>query len=152
MDYWHLVDVKCYPNLQAFFTAALGNTVDLGAKTLPAAKPLIAPPREWGLGEKPQAKVFAGVQGDRAVQKDFFFFTKKGERSYHEAQFRGQVYLFFGKETGGLPGDLLARFPDCRYRIPMRPEARSLNLSNAAAVVLYEAFRQNGFPGLAAGK
>ena len=60
------------------------------------------------------------------------------------------LMLFFGKETRGLPENLLARVYDRCIRIPMREEARSLNLSNSVAIVLYEALRQRGFPGLSA--
>jgi tRNA (cytidine/uridine-2'-O-)-methyltransferase len=104
LDYWPLVDVKCYPHIEAFFEANRDGR--------------------------------------------FFYFSKKVERSYHEAEFRGRVYLVFGKETAGLPEDFIAENLDRCYRVPMRAEARSLNLANTASIVLYEAFRQNGFPGL----
>lgn len=80
----------------------------------------------------------------------FYFFTRKAQRSYHEVAFtsEGPVFFIFGKESTGLPDALLAQYPCQCLRIPMRDEARSLNVSNAAAVVLYEAFRQNNFPGL----
>jgi tRNA (cytidine/uridine-2'-O-)-methyltransferase len=54
----------------------------------------------------------------------------------------------FGKETKGLPMDILNRYPDSWLRLPMGEEVRSLNLSNAVAIILYEGLRQNGFPGL----
>lgn len=57
-------------------------------------------------------------------------------------------YLFFGKETKGLPEDFLRAHYDACVRIPMRPDARSLNLSNAVAVTVYEALRQLSFPNL----
>ena len=57
-------------------------------------------------------------------------------------------YLLFGKETKGLATEILARYPDTTFRLPMRAEARSLNLSNSVAVVVYEALRQWDFPGL----
>ena len=57
-------------------------------------------------------------------------------------------YLFFGCETRGLPENLLQKVYDRCIRIPMREEARSLNLANSAAIVLFEALRQNGFPGM----
>lgn len=80
----------------------------------------------------------------------YWYLSKKAGRGYHEVDFRspGPVYFFFGKETWGLPESLLAQHPDQSLRIPMRKDARSLNLSNTVALVLYEAFRQNGFPGL----
>ena len=79
-----------------------------------------------------------------------YYATTKAPRGYHEAEYRDGDYLFFGCETRGLPEDLLRRVYDRCIRIPMRPEARSLNLANSAAIVLYEALRQNGFPGLSA--
>ena len=74
--------------------------------------------------------------------------STKAPRSYTEAQFHDGCYLFFGKETKGLPEDFLEEHRDTCIRLPMRPEARSLNLSNAVAVTVYEALRQLEFPGL----
>lgn len=61
---------------------------------------------------------------------------------------RTDCWLFFGKETAGLPAALLERFRERCVRIPMLPDVRCLNLSNSVAVLVYEALRQNGFPGL----
>lgn len=74
--------------------------------------------------------------------------TTKAPRSYCEAVYGGDDFLVFGRETRGLPEDLLAANYSRCIRIPMRSDARSLNLSNSVAVVLYEALRQQGFPGL----
>ena len=74
--------------------------------------------------------------------------STKAPRCYTEAQFSDNCYLFFGKETKGLPEDFLeAHFESC-IRLPMRPDTRSLNLSNAVAITVYEALRQLSFPGL----
>ena len=74
--------------------------------------------------------------------------STKAPRSYVEAKFADGCYLFFGKETKGLPESFLeAHFQEC-VRIPMRPDNRSLNLSNAVAITVYEALRQLDFPGL----
>ena len=75
--------------------------------------------------------------------------STKAPRSYTEAAFRDGDYLFFGKETKGLPEDFLEDHRDSCIRLPMRQEARSLNLSNAVAVTVYEALRQLDFPSLA---
>ena len=76
------------------------------------------------------------------------FASTKAPRGYHEAEFMDGDYLFFGCETRGLPENLLEKAYDRCIRIPMRQEARSLNLSNSVAIVLYEALRQNEFSGL----
>ena len=102
LDYWHLVKVHVWPDLQAFFAA------HPGARS--------------------------------------FYATTKAPRRYDQVQYREGDYLFFGQETRGLPENLLEKVYDRSIRIPMRREARSLNLSNSVAVVLYEALRQNGFP------
>jgi len=76
------------------------------------------------------------------------FATTKAPRSYCEAQFGEDDFLVFGRETKGLPEALLAENYGRCIRIPMMPDARSLNLSNSVAIVLYEALRQQDFPGL----
>ena len=79
---------------------------------------------------------------------DLWLATTKAPRSYDQAQFRDGCYLFFGKETAGLPLGFREEHRERCIRIPMRPDARSLNLANSVAVVAYEALRQLGFPGL----
>jgi len=76
---------------------------------------------------------------------DLRFITKKAARSYDTIDFSGEIYLVFGKETAGLPEEILKNNQDRCYRIPMRSEARSLNLASAVSIVAYEACRQNGF-------
>ena len=77
-----------------------------------------------------------------------FAFSSRASRRYDEVAFRPGDALVFGAETRGLPGEVLEAFaPDRRLRLPMVPGNRSLNLSNAVAVVVYEAWRQDGFTG-----
>ena len=71
--------------------------------------------------------------------------TTKGRRLYTEVSYEPDCYLVFGKESGGIPEEILKEHPEACVRIPMVGETRSLNLSNAAAIVLYEALRQNQF-------
>ena len=104
LDYWHLVDVRDYENLEDFFSK---NDV-----------------------------------------RQMWCLSTKAPRSYAEADYQEDCYLFFGKETKGLPEDFLEAHRDACIRIPMRSEARSLNLSNAVAVTVFEALRQLSFPGL----
>lgn len=75
--------------------------------------------------------------------------STKGRIPYTEMRYQDECCLVFGKESSGLPESLLAAYPAGCVRIPMRAEARSLNLSNAAAILAFEALRQLGFPGLA---
>ena len=104
LDYWHLVEVRVYPNLEEFFRK---NRVE----------------EMWCL-------------------------STKAPRTYSEAVFHDGCYLFFGKETKGLPEDFLEAHRASCLRLPMREEARSLNLSNSVAITVYEALRQLNFPGL----
>lgn len=103
LDYWHLLDIRTYPNLSEFF--------------------------------------------DKNPGRHFFASTKAGI-GYSDAQYQDGDYLLFGKETKGLPESLLHERYGQAIRIPMIEDARSLNLSNAVAIVAYEALRQLGFPGM----
>ena len=87
---------------------------------------------------------FFEVNGDA----DIWLMTAKAPKCYTEAKFNDGCYLLFGRETRGLDDDIRSRYPDRCLRIPMRDTLRSLNLSNAAAIVLYEALRQWEFEGL----
>ena len=104
LDYWHLVDVRVYENLDDFFS---------------------------------QNEV-----------KQMWCLSTKAPRCYTEADFQDGCYLFFGKETKGLPEDFLEANREACVRIPMRSEARSLNLSNSVAITVYEALRQLEYPNL----
>ena len=104
LDYWHLVDLRVYDDLDELF--------------------------------------------QRNDIQDLWLATTKAPQAYSQAKFRDGCWLFFGKETAGLPLDLRERFRDRCIRLPMIDEARSLNLSNTVAVCVYEALRQNDFPGL----
>ena len=82
------------------------------------------------------------------VEPELWLATTKAPRDYTRATFRDGCWLMFGKETAGLPEELrLAWYERC-IRIPMRPDARSLNLANSVAILTYEALRQLDFPGL----
>ena len=106
LDYWHLVEVSTYENLDDLF-----------------------------------------VRHPEAAQ-DCWLATTKAPQDYCGAKFRDNCWLFFGKETAGLPESFrLAHYDRC-IRLPMRAEARSLNLSNSVAILTYEALRQLDFPGL----
>ncbi len=84
----------------------------------------------------------------RNAVSDLWLATTKAPRDYAQAQFRDGCWLFFGKETAGLPEEFRMAHARRCIRIPMREDARSLNLSNSVAVLAYEALKQQGFPGL----
>ena len=85
---------------------------------------------------------------DPKQSRRFFALTTDGTRSLYDARFEPGDVLVFGCETAGLPDAIVAEIaPDARLRIPMRPGVRSLNLSNAVAVAVYEAWRQQGCAG-----
>ena len=79
---------------------------------------------------------------------DLWLATTKAPQDYTQARFTPDSWLFFGKETAGLPEWFRTAHRERCIRLPMRREARSLNLSNSVAILTYEALRQNGFPGL----
>ena len=74
-----------------------------------------------------------------------YYFSTKAPKAYTEISYPERVFLMFGRETRGLPEELLQKNPDTTVRIPMLPNLRSLNLSNSAAIAVYEVLRQRGF-------
>lgn len=78
----------------------------------------------------------------------FYYFSTKAKHVYSDVAYPDGCYIVFGKETAGLPEELLLKNPDTTVRLPMREQARSLNLSNSVAVGTYEVLRQWGFPSL----
>ena len=89
---------------------------------------------------------------DEFVQKNsskqMYYFSSKGGKCYSDACYTDEVYLVFGKETAGLPAELLEEMQDSVLRIPMLDNRRCLNLSNSVAIAVYEALRQNSYEGL----
>ena len=79
---------------------------------------------------------------------NFYYFSTKAPRAYTEVEYPDECFLIFGKETKGLPEELLEKNLDRCVRIPMLENLRSLNLSNSAAIAVYEVLRQRGFEGL----
>ncbi|MFU8831322.1 MAG: tRNA (cytidine(34)-2'-O)-methyltransferase [Wenzhouxiangella sp.] len=106
--------------------------------------------RRAGLDYRDQAKVFRhpnlAACRQHLDQRRWLAFTTKAQNCYSDWSYQNGDVLLFGPETRGLPDEVLASLPsEQRLKIPQIPGARSLNLSNAAAVVLYEAWRQNGY-------
>ena len=77
-----------------------------------------------------------------------WFATTKAKKLYCDADFGPDDYIMFGKESAGIPEEILVNHPEFCVRIPMMPGERSLNLSNSVSIVLFEALRQLGFPGM----
>lgn len=88
---------------------------------------------------------------ERPVAERLFAFTTRGQRGFHQVAWQAGDWLVFGRESSGLPEDLRSRIPSEQWlRLPMRPQQRSLNLSNAVAVSVFEAWRQQGYDGAVA--
>ncbi len=88
---------------------------------------------------------FFSKHGDKPI----YYFTTKARHTYADVTYPEEVFLMFGKESAGLPEELLFSHPDTAVRIPMRDKLRSLNLSNSVAIAVYEVLRQSAFVGLA---
>ena len=101
----------------------------------------------WHLVDVREYENLADFFSKNDVQKMYCLSTK-APRCYTQADLTGDCYLFFGKETKGLPEDFLEQHRESCVRIPMRAEARSLNLSNSVAIAVYEALRQQDCPDL----
>ncbi len=80
--------------------------------------------------------------------RKIWYATTKARQTYADVSIGPDDFIMFGKESAGIPEEILAAHPDDCIRIPMLEGERSLNLANSVAIVLYEALRQNGFPGL----
>ena len=101
----------------------------------------------WNLVEVIDYENLADFFARNQVERMWCLSTK-APRCYTEATFQDEDYLFFGKETKGLPEAFLEEHRESCVKIPMLEDARSLNLSNAVAITVYEALRQMDFPGL----
>lgn len=91
---------------------------------------------------------FETYRGQYPEQR-LFYATTKGGRFYSEINYQANDSIVFGPETRGLPREILNLNPEHNIRIPMFQKARSLNLANSVGIILYEALRQQNFPGLA---
>lgn len=126
LDYWHLTDFVVYDNLDEFFERnAKGRVHRLEDGS-------------WHIEQN----------GMDEKSPHFYFCSTKASIRYNEARFGKDDYLFFGRESKGLPEELLHDNYDMTIRIPMVKDARSLNLSNSVAIVVYEGMRQLGFDNL----
>ena len=85
---------------------------------------------------------------ERTKGGKYYYFTTKGRHVYSDISYEDNCFIVFGREDRGLPEELLHDNPDSCVRIPMRPELRSLNLSNSVAIAAYEVLRQWDFPDL----
>ena len=118
LDYWHLLDITYYDDIVAFFDALSGGTLETGSAA-------------------PDTSAY-----------NMFYFTTKAPHIYTEPEYKDDVYLVFGSETKGLDEALLYRNPEQCVRFPLLSTARSLNLSNAVAIGVFEVLRQWEFPRL----
>ncbi len=108
--------------------------------------------RRAGMDYWPQLDVTRYINYEDFLEKNpgakLYFASTKARNLYTEVRYEPDCYIMFGKESAGIPEEILRDYPDTAVRIPMIGETRSLNLGNSAAIVLYEALRQNGFAGM----
>lgn len=125
LDYWEISDVNRYESMQAFLSANFADIAVCGDSDAIAVK---------------KAKEFSKEQ--------FFFASTKADHNHTDVEYDENCWVFFGRETKGLDEELLhENYKDC-IRIPMRAEARSLNLANSVAIIVYEYHRQMDYVGL----
>jgi tRNA (cytidine/uridine-2'-O-)-methyltransferase len=124
LDYWPKLDVTEHDNYESFL-----NYVN-----------------QERLGEDSKLSEDASIKSGHETR--IFYATTKGKHRYTDVEFHDGDYIMFGRESAGIPEEILAVHPEDCIRIPMLPEERSLNLANSVAIVLYEALRQLDFPGL----
>lgn len=100
--------------------------------------------------DKLDIKYYDGIEDfyTKNPNASVYYFTTKAKHTYSDISYPEETFIMFGKETKGLPEDLLFHNPDTCVRIPMRDKLRSLNLSNAVAIAVYEILRQHDFCGL----
>lgn len=102
--------------------------------------------------DKLDIKYYDGIEDfyEKNPEAHIYFFTTKARHTYVDVTYPDDTWIMFGKESKGLPEDLLFSHPDDCVRIPMRDKLRSLNLSNAVAIAVYEVLRQHNFENLRA--
>ena len=146
LDYWAQLDVHRYRDYEDFLLENFGGDPDIILRDSPASK--AADSRE-SLKEGLQDRENSGNAEASPIRPPrIWYATTKARRLYCEADFGPDDYIMFGKESAGIPEEILVDHEETCIRIPMGYNIRSLNLSNAVAIVLFEALRQTGFPGL----
>ena len=108
--------------------------------------------RRAGLDYWPKLSVTTYVNFEDFLEKHpgakIYMATTKAKKTYTEVNFEEDCYIMFGKESAGIPEEILVDYEETCIRIPMIGDIRSLNLGNSVAIVLYEALRQHGFAGM----
>ena len=142
LDYWAQLDVHRYRDYEDFMLENFGGSD-------PQTEVHAEKQAEEKTGCKENSS-FLQTGSAAAVSRRprLWYATTKAKRLYCEADFGPDDYIMFGKESAGIPEEILVDHEDTCIRIPMGFNIRSLNLSNAVAIVLYEALRQTGFSGL----
>ena len=130
LDYWHLLDITFYEDLAEFFDKVTDGSV----KPIPTDQATFC-------------NSSSDITFDTSAH-EFYYFTTKAPNIYTEPSYADNSYIFFGSETKGLDEALLYRNPTQCVRFPMLPDARSMNLSNAIAIGVFEVLRQWNFPHL----
>ena len=131
MDYWPLLKLREYISYEEFMAGVEEERTDM----------------EKAIGEVSSENIDSeNASGTKIVLPKVWYATTKAHKTHTEVSFSPNDYIVFGKESAGIPEEILVDNEEQCIRIPMLEEARSLNLSNSVAIILYEALRQQDFP------
>ena len=143
LDYWHMLDISYYESISQFYNAVMIGGAGTAVEAAAGVDREVAPGAASGA-----AGEVAQWSAPDTSGYNFYYFSTKAQQVYTEPRYEDGVYIFFGSETRGLDEAILRRNERQCVRFPMRPGARSLNLSNSVAVGVFEVLRQWGFPNL----
>ena len=141
LDYWERLKLFQHDNYEAFLKYLNAAPQDVGANAETVGV------NACHRGKRIRSPV-VGASYASPSSPQVWYATTKAHKSYTDVKFNDGDYIMFGKESAGIPEEILADDEEHCIRIPMIENERSLNLSNAVAIVLYEALRQNNFDGL----
>lgn len=142
LDYWPRLNVTSYRDIWDFyFRNGFGGDYD---PDIPDSVSAWLDEEEREEGRRPSEKMLR----ESSPAPHIYYATTKGQHRYTDVTYHDGDYIVFGKESAGIPEEILVKHPEDCIRIPMKEGERSLNLSNSVSIVLYEALRQLDFPNL----
>lgn len=143
LDYWERLKYFKYINLVDFiYKNGLENAINIPSELVGKNAKIIEDAKKY------YVEKVCIIDGRDQNKSKIYLATTKGHKTYADVNYESNDYIIFGKESAGIPEEILSLNEDICIRIPMAPSERSLNLANSVAIVLYEALRQKEFMGL----